>query len=532
MSKVTSQKKIKQKSTKTPQRSIYAVGGLALPPEAQAYGLARYSRSSEPAKTTFTEMAEKILGGGEAMQKFFEIFYFQYGHASIADLAHVGMAVENISMIAAIDVVDEPLWDGQERSTRYQRFTAEATYTPASVLKSERVNKQYRTGIGYLMTEYEKLYRDLLGEVRAQNPLPKNYPEGAYKAATRARAFDIARYLLPMATLTSVGQITSGRTLEKMISRLYSSQYAEVRDVAADIKKACQTPAFNPFSKEILATLTALGKHAQSDAALTKQLRRVKKILQPTAPVPSLIKYTAPQAYYLKTQKTLKKLAAEFLKTEPVDSSYDVQAFMQLDPLVEAVTTLLYSVTHYSFAQIYGQVQRWPKTRLHQVYQAAVADRGAHDELLRSLDTHNVIFDMLIDVGAYRDFHRHRRTIQIAQDYTTIHGYDAHPEVERYKGLYPYQLAMDTITNTLQRLEKTNHEAAAYLMPMGFKRRALFKMSWNEIDYIGKLRTGPGRHLSYWKMALRMVEEAAKLCPERVQYIPVKPLERDSIYER
>ena len=45
-------------------------------------------------------------------------------------------------------------------------------------------------------------------------------------------------------------------------------------------------------------------------------------------------------------------------------------------------------------------------------------------------------------------------------------------------------------------------------MPMGFKRRSLFKMGWNEIDYIGKLRTGAGRHLSYWNIALRMVQEA------------------------
>lgn len=518
--------------TKTPKRSIYAVGGLALPPEAAAYGLARYSRSDHPATQTFTDMAEKILEGGAAMQKFFDVFYFQYGHASIADLAHVGMAVENISMIAAMEVVDEPLWDGQERSTRYQKFSAEATYTPASVAKAAAVHKSYRTGIKYLMTEYEKLYKDLLGEVRAQNPLPKNYAAGAYKAATRARAFDMARYLLPMATLTSVGQITSGRTLEKMISRLYSSSYPEVRDVAGDIKTACQTPAFNPFSKEIQGTLRALTECVKTDSALRTQLRRVKKILQPTAPVPSLIKYTAPQQYYLKTQSTLKKLADELLTAQPIDSSHDVQAFANLDPLVEAVATLLYSITHYSFAQIYEQVQRWPKSRLRQVYAAAVKDRGDHDELLRALDTHSVIFDMLIDIGSYRDFHRHRRTVQIAQDYTYQHGYDWHPEIERYKGLYPYQLAMDTIIAMLQRLEKHNHEAAAYVLPMGFKRRALFKMSWNEIDYIGKLRTGPGRHLSYWKMALRMVEEAAKISPERAKYIPIKPLGRDSIYER
>ena len=86
--------------------------------------------------------------------------------------------------------------------------------------------------------------------------------------------------------------------------------------------------------------------------------------------------------------------------------------------------------------------------------------------------------------------------------------------------------------NWTKKLDKTNHEAAVYLMPMGFKRRSLFKMGWNEIDYIGKLRTGPGRHLSYWNIALRMVEAAKKLSPVRAKHIPTKPLSQDSVYER
>lgn len=516
---------------RSPQRSIYAIGGLALPPEAAAYGLARYSRSDQPAKATFADIAEKIVTGGEAVKKFLEMFYFQYGHASIADLAHVAMAVENISILAAIEVVDEPLWDGQERSTRYQHFSAKAMYTPKSILRSARLRKQYQTGIGYLMSEYKKLYAELLAEIRAQNPLPKNYPEGTYKAVTRARAFDIARYLLPMATLTSVGQITSGRTLEKMISRLYSCHYGEVREVADDLKRACQKSAFNPFSREIQKTLAQAITTAR-DRELVTQLRRIKKILKPTAPVPTLIKYTAPKDYLLKTQNAMGKFARELLNAQPIDSSYDVKAFAHLDPLVEAVCTALYEVTHFSFAQIYTQVRRWSKRKVQQIYRTTVEHRGRHDELLRALDTHSLIFDVLMDIGSYRDFHRHRRTVQVAQEYTFLHGYVWHPEIERYKGLYPYQLAMDTITETLKRLEKYNHEAAAYLLPLGFRRRVLFKMSWNEIDYIGKLRTGPGRHLSYWQMALRMVEEAAKICPERARHIPTKPMSDDNIFER
>lgn len=500
------------------QREIYAVGGLALPPEANAYGLARYSRSDKPAKETFTKMVEKILEGDTAMKRFFEVFYFQYGHASIADLAHVSMAVENISMIAAMEVVDEQLWDGQERSTRYQHFSKDAVYTPA------KAPGAYKTGIAYLMSEYNKLFPELLASVQEQNPLPKDFPESAYKGATTARAFDIARYLLPLASLTSVGQITSGRTLEKMISRLYSNRYAEVRAVADDLKAACNAPTFNPFSQEIQK---AIGTMPDKATRL-----RMKKILQSRAPLPTLVKYTAPIKYHLETEKDLRQSAKELLKIKTVDSSHDVQAFHKQDPLVEAVTTLFYSVTHYSYQQIRNVASSWSEKKLASIYELGTRKRGSHDELMRSLDTHSVTFDVLMDVGSYRDMHRHRRTVQVPQDYTYLHGYDTHPETGKYGGLYPYQLAMDTITPVLKKLDKTNHEAAVYLMPMGFKRRSLFKMGWNEIDYIGKLRTGPGRHLSYWNIALRMVEEARKLSPVRTKHIATKPLSQDSVYER
>src|SRR5437016_1569428 len=55
--------------------------------------------------------------------KFLESFYFQYGHASIADLGHVVTCFEGISELAATEIEDEQLWDGQARSSRYQDFS-------------------------------------------------------------------------------------------------------------------------------------------------------------------------------------------------------------------------------------------------------------------------------------------------------------------------------------------------------------------------------------------------------------------------
>src|SRR5690349_7181776 len=97
-----------------PGVEVYAVYGVE--PEVQAYAMAKYSRSALSMKDSLKEISQ------QKAEKFLNTFYFQYGHRSIADLAHIALAVEKLSILAAIVLVDEQRWDGQERSTRYQNF--------------------------------------------------------------------------------------------------------------------------------------------------------------------------------------------------------------------------------------------------------------------------------------------------------------------------------------------------------------------------------------------------------------------------
>ena len=87
--------------------------------------MAKYSRSSLSMKESLKEIT------AQKAEKFLNTFYFQYGHRSIADLAHIALAIERLSILAAIVVADEQRWDGQERSTRYQNFRKSGYYTPS-----------------------------------------------------------------------------------------------------------------------------------------------------------------------------------------------------------------------------------------------------------------------------------------------------------------------------------------------------------------------------------------------------------------
>src|SRR5918993_148016 len=95
-----------------------------MPPEKGTYALARSSRSPD----SIRESIEWVRTHDSS--KFLESFYFQYGHASIADLGHLAVCFEGVSELAATEIEDEPLWDGQARSSRYQDFSKSGFVVP------------------------------------------------------------------------------------------------------------------------------------------------------------------------------------------------------------------------------------------------------------------------------------------------------------------------------------------------------------------------------------------------------------------
>src|SRR5215471_19648976 len=183
-----------------PQVNVFAVHGVD--PEVQAYAMAKYSRSALSMKESLKEISE------QKAEQFLNTFYFQYGHRSIADLAHLVFGLEQISILAAIDVVDEPVWDGQERSTRYQPFRKTGWHLPAEV-RDTPTEATFRQTAEALFAAYEHLSAALLEHLMDAVPRPDELPEASYRRTLRARAFDVARSLLPLATNTSVGQIVS-----------------------------------------------------------------------------------------------------------------------------------------------------------------------------------------------------------------------------------------------------------------------------------------------------------------------------------
>src|SRR5438132_13131195 len=117
-----------------------------MPAEKSAYALARYSRSPDSIRQSIDWVRT------HNSQSFLESFYFQYGHASIADLGHVTLCFEGISELAATEIEDEQLWDGQARSSRYQDFSRSGFIAPPGLTEDQ--NAAYQAAGGKLLAGY------------------------------------------------------------------------------------------------------------------------------------------------------------------------------------------------------------------------------------------------------------------------------------------------------------------------------------------------------------------------------------------
>ncbi len=516
--------------TPAPETSVEVFAVYGVEPEIQAYAMAKYSRSALSMKESLKEITL------QKAEKFLNTFYFQYGHRSIADLAHIALAIERLSILAAIVVADEQRWDGQERSTRYQDFRKSGYYTPSfstgastnvvAGLDASSARTLYRETIECLFTTYEKVSQRTFEYLAGVTPRPAETKPDAYERTLRARAFDISRYLLPLSTNTSLGEIVNARTLESQVAHLLAQPHKEVRDLGALLKQAAISPAYNANEESLRALVAEIRAVAPEIAD-----RAERELLREVRVAPTLVKYADPNLYEIETRRELEQAAAELMcgaAIEPaplvdlIDNDLlDNDAFE-----IELATTLLYGHCHYSYRQLRQAVEAAGEARRREIIDLGLRHRGPHDELLRPFSAGQQFrFDILMDIGGFRDMHRHRRCVQIMQDFSTVHGFDTPPEVEAAGVRSDYESAMKRAEAAVLKLSATGGEEAPqnaqYAIPLAFRKRTLFEMDFAEAVYISELRTTPAGHASYRNVAYAMYEAVAAKYPALAKYFRV-----------
>jgi thymidylate synthase ThyX len=453
-----------------------------MPPEKSAYALARYSRSAD----SIRQSVEWVKTHNSA--QFLESFYFQYGHQSIADLGHTVLCFEGVSELAASEIEDEVLWDGQAKSSRYQDFSKAGFITPPE-LDADGVARYQAAGKA-LLAAYADVHERAQEHLREKLPRPESMKTEVYGRNIAARAFDVARYLLFWGVPTNVGQVTSIRTLEKQIKRLRVSEFAEVRELGAEVAEACAAPpecVWDEGHREPLA--------------------------------PTLARHAEPDEYQRQAHFDLARWADQNLRVE-THAAPRVDLVKPEDVLAEIAATLLYPVCEHPFRAIYETVRSWSKARKAEVLNVAVQSRGQRDDLLRGFRGGQYCFDMLIDIGAYRDMHRHRRCHQYRQAYGGLHGYDVPKLIVEAGAEAAYREAMDAALAAMRGLQEP---ARQYLLPFGARSRFLFKMDFSEVEYISRVRSAVKGHFSYREIAWEMKQRVEEIEPELGALIDATP---------
>jgi thymidylate synthase ThyX len=496
-----------------PSTEVFAVYGVE--PEIQAYAMAKYSRSSLSMKESLREISS------QKAEKFLNTFYFQYGHRSIADLAHVALAVERLSILAAIELADEQRWDGQERSTRYQDFKKSGYYIPDFGADND-ARTLYCETLNILFAEYDALSAHMAQHLISITPKPADMKQEAYERTLKARAFDITRYLLPLATNTSLGEIVNARTLESQVARLLSHTHQEVRVLGESLKKAATSAAYNVNAE-------SLHKLVEEIRAVNPELgaRAEQELLHEVRVAPTLVKYADPNTYEIETRRELRQAARELMKSESVAPAKAIVDLLDEEPLeVEIASTLLYQHCHHSYRQVRQAVQVSGERYRREIIDLGLRHRGKHDEMLRGFRAGQQFrFDILMDTGGFRDMHRHRRCIQVMQGFTTQHGYEMLLDVEDAGMRGRFDAVMRRTQAAVEKLAARNapeaEENSQYAVPLAYRKRALFKMDFAEAVYISELRTTPAGHVSYRNVAYAMYEAVARKYPALAKYFRV-----------
>ena len=180
------------------------------------------------------------------------------------------------------------------------------------------------------------------------------------------------------------------------------------------------------------------------------------------------------------------------------------------DTVADICATLLYPVVTRSYRELYELACRWTAARRQEVIHIALGTRSRRDELPRHFRSAPYVFDFVMDIGAYRDLHRHRRCLQFRQYYTDKLGFET---PEAIAECHASDVYAEALAGAARAIEALPQPASQYVLPLATRSRFLFKMDFAELEYIARLRSGVKGHFSYRRIAWAMKQELERLDP-------------------
>ncbi len=423
----------------------------------------------------------------ERAEAFYERVLIGYGDDSVAELGGAHIACEHISNIAAKALEDSRIGIAPlEKSTRYVAFNRKidgryAYYREPTIMASPHATR-YEAALDHLFDTYSELIDPTIAWVQSLIPRDEHTSARAYASATRAKALDLLRGLLPMATLTNVGLFGNGRAFEYLLTRLSSSPHPELHTLG------------QMMQHELDQLIPAFVKRARTERG-------------------------ARYAQYMADNRArVAVLAHELLPDTPADTMPVVQ-LVEFDPDAEqkTVAAILYPHTDLPLHQIQSYATELSAEQRARIITAFVGERDSRFHRPgRAFEETGYTFDLLADLGAYRDLQRHRMLTQERQRYTVRHGYVTPPEL-RQAGLDDrYTSALEQAAAAVEAIGADLPEAAQYAVPFAFRVRWRIRLNLREAYHLVELRSSQQGHPSYRAIAQQIYHQIQAVHPALV----------------
>src|SRR5205807_2028862 len=101
----------------------------------------------------------------------------------------------------------------------------------------ELADAGYEPAQDALFETYSSLVEPATNAIRERFPIEPDETDRAWKSATRAKALDLLRGLLPAGTLTNLGLFGNGRAFEYLITKMSASELPECQALANDLHR-------------------------------------------------------------------------------------------------------------------------------------------------------------------------------------------------------------------------------------------------------------------------------------------------------
>jgi thymidylate synthase ThyX len=410
-------------------------------------------------------------------EEFYERVLVGYGDDSVAELAGAHVAVERVSTLAAKALEDSRIGISPlEKSTRYVRFDRPGADGRFLYHRGpELQHPGYEPAADALFATYSRLVEPVTSAIRAKLPQEDGETDRAWKSATRAKALDLLRGLLPAGTLTNLGLFGNGRAFEYLITKMAAHELPECQALAVDLQR------------ELSLVIPAFVRRALDERYGRPAAERMVRIRTATA---RLARQGTPAA------------------TPPA------VRLLEFDPDAErkVVAAALFPGSDLPLDRQAGDPAA--------VLEALLGDRANRRQRApRALEHAHYMFEITANFAAYRDLHRHRMLTQDRQLLGTSLGHDTPPGMADLGLADEFDRAIEAAANAHRRLESDLGPAVAqYVVPLAFRVRWYFRANLREVYHLCELRTTPQGHPDYRWVAQEMFRRVEEVHPRLARY--------------